>query len=454
MTRVGKQSKFTLSKFLGVVAMPLLAGALLGYTAAYFLYSGLINNIEQECLSQVDIEYGHPITLDCFFTQIPPNTKFITNVDMIDTGMLASYDIAIDCGGHVVHSVLNVVDRTAPVANPVPQHMYSGTAPEPKTLVKDVWDMTDVHCTYNDGEPDLSKGGKYDVKVRLTDTSGNYSIVDVPFTVIKDTTAPVIMGACDFDVMIGSESVDYSDDIIVTDDYCENPILVVDNSQVNLHVVGDYPVTYTASDDVGNQSSVTVTLHVVIIDNAEMTSAETQAYVEEAYAMAEEILDDILWYEDTEVEKAMKIFYWVHNNISFMLSTPQYDNWAVAAINTFTKRYSSCYGTWACCKAMLDVAGIENLCVVRERSNSWDNWHYWCLVKLNGEWWHCDAQKYFNDYTPKAYFCFMMTDYEIIHAPTNHDFDEDAYPERSTDSVQSYVNVYQGTIDSDFPYIE
>ena len=155
MTRVGKKSKFTLSKFLGVVFMPLLAGALLGYTAAYFLYSGLINNIEQECLSQVNIEYGHPITLDCFFTQIPPNTKFITNVDMIDTGMLASYDIAIDCGGHVVHSVLNVVDRTAPTANPVPQHMYSGTAPEPKTLVKDVWDMTDVHCTYNDGEPDL-----------------------------------------------------------------------------------------------------------------------------------------------------------------------------------------------------------------------------------------------------------------------------------------------------------
>ena len=100
MTRVGKQSKFTLSKFLGVVFMPLLAGALLGYTAAYFLYSGLINNIEQECLSQVDIEYGHPITLDCFFTKIPPNTKFITNVSQIDTGMLASYDIAIDCGAY------------------------------------------------------------------------------------------------------------------------------------------------------------------------------------------------------------------------------------------------------------------------------------------------------------------------------------------------------------------
>ena len=454
MTRVGKKAGFNVIRFLGFAVLPLIAGALLGFSGAYYLYNNLLDNIDRECLSKVDIEYGHPVTLDCFFTEIPPNTRFITNVDMIDTGMLATYDIAIDCGGHTVHSILSVVDRTAPVASPVPVEMYSGEAPEPKTLVKDVFDMTDVHCTYNDGEPDLSKGGKFDVKVRLTDTSGNFSVIDVPFNVIKDTQAPVISGTHDIDVMVDSESVAYREGVTVTDDYCSNPQLEIDNSQVNLSVVGDYPVTYTATDDVGNSSSVTIKVHVIIIDNAEMTSAETQAYVEEAYRMAEEILDDILWREDTEVEKAMKIFYWVHKNISFVLSTPQYDNWAVAAINTFTKRYSSCYGTWACCKAMLDVAGIENICVVRERKNSWDNWHYWCLVKLNGEWYHCDAQKYFNDYTPKAYFCFMMTDYEIIHAPTNHDFAEDLYPERSTTSVQNYINVYQGTVSSNFPYVE
>ena len=61
MTRVGKKSKFTLSKFLGVVVMPLLAGALLGYTAAYFLYSGLINNIEQECFHPSDILIGQAV---------------------------------------------------------------------------------------------------------------------------------------------------------------------------------------------------------------------------------------------------------------------------------------------------------------------------------------------------------------------------------------------------------
>jgi hypothetical protein len=342
-----------------------------------------------------------------------------------------------------------VVDTTAPTGTAVPQEIYCGRLPEASDTVTDVYDLAPVTIEYVT-EPDVSQGGEYTFQVSLTDTSGNQTVIDVPFTVIDDHTAPLIYGAHDLEGFVGMNQ-SYLDGITVTDNYDPNPVLVVDNSQVNLHVVGDYPVTYTASDDVGNQSSVTITLHVVIIDNAETTSAETQAYVDEAYAMAEEILDDILWYEDTEVEKAMKIFYWVHNNIRFVLRTPQYDNWAVAAINTFSKKYSSCYGTWAVCKAMLDVEGIENLCVVRKVSRAHPNYHYWALVKLNGEWYHCDAQKYF-DGTSKKYFTFMMTDKEIYAAPSDHTFDKSKYPERSTKSVQKYVDVYNGKIKSGFPY--
>ncbi|MCR5329294.1 MAG: hypothetical protein K6E12_10665 [Saccharofermentans sp.] len=449
-----KKYKFNVMRFLGFAVLPLISGALLGVMGAYVFYNVVIDNIESKRLTEVDIEYGHPITLDCFFTKIPPNTKFITNVSQIDTGMLASYDIAIDCGGHIVHSVLNVVDRTAPTAKPVPVEMYAGVAPEPKTLVTDVFDMTDVHCTYNDGEPDLTKGGNFDVDVRLTDTSGNYSVIAVPFYVKADTQAPTIYGTHDIDIMVGSDSIVYREGVTVSDDFAPNPTLEIDASMVNLNIVGDYPVTYTATDDVGNVAEVTITVHVIPIANAEETSEVTQAYVEEAYRMAKEINETILSEDDTDVEKAMAIFYWAHNHISFILATPSYENWAVAAINTFTKRYSSCYGLWAVCKAMLDVEGIENLCVVRERSGSWENIHYWALVKLNGSWWHCDAQKYINDYTSRAYFCFMMTDSEIRNAPTNHNFASDNYPERADYSVQSYINVYSGKILSGFPYVE
>ena len=171
MTKAGKKSKFSVVRFLGCVVLPLIAGALLGVAGAYFLRDSLINSIESESLASVDIEYGHPITLDCFFTEIPPNTKFITNIDLIDTGMLASYDIAIDCGGHVVHSILNVVDRTAPTATAVPVDLYAGNVPEPSTLVKDIFDLTEVTCVYNDGEPKLDEGGDFEIGVRLTDAN-------------------------------------------------------------------------------------------------------------------------------------------------------------------------------------------------------------------------------------------------------------------------------------------
>ena len=447
-----KKNKFSITRLLGLGMLPPIAGALLGIAACYYYYNLTIDNIDSKVLQEVSIEYGHPITLDSFFTEIPPNTKFITAVDQIDTGLLQTYDIAIDCGGHVVHSVLNVVDRTAPTGTAVPFKMYAGKAPDPNLLITDIFDLTAVSLSYENGEPDLTKGGDYDIPVRLTDSNGNYSVVDVPFRVIKDTQPPKILGTHDFDVVVGSsEGIAYREGIIVTDDYAVNPTLEIDNSKVDLKQVGDYDLIYRATDDVGNVTEITVQVHVVITGRGGLSSAEIRAYEEKAYNMAKDINKKILKSSDTDVEKAMKIFYWVHNNIRFVLHTPQYDNCAVAAINTFTKRYSSCYGTWAVCKAMLDVEGIENLCVVRKVSKAHPNYHYWALVKLNGEWYHCDAQKYF-DGTSKKYFTFMMTDKEIYAAPSDHTFEKNKYPERSTTSVQKYVDVYSGKIKSGFPY--
>ena len=48
----------------------------------------------------------------------------------------------------------------------------------------------------------------------------------------------------------------------------------------------------------------------------------------------------------------------------------------------------------------------------------------------------------------------VCTDAELKTKAGNHDFEGDLYPERSTDSVQGYFNVYTGTIYSNFPYID
>ena len=154
----------------------------------------------------------------------------------------------------------------------------------------------------------------------------------------------MIFGTHDFDVVAGKvQSIAYREGIIVTDNYAVNPTLEIDNSQVDLSRVGDYDLIYRATDDVGNVTEVTVKVHVVITGRGSESSAEIRAYEEKARKMAADINKKILKSSDTDVVKAMKIFYWVHNNIRFVLHTPQYSNWAVAAINTFTKRYSSCY---------------------------------------------------------------------------------------------------------------
>ena len=116
MANVKKKNGFSLISFLGLAVMPLLAGGALGAYFAFCMYSSFISNIDAAVLSEVEIEYGHPITIDSFFTKVPVNTTFITDINQIDTGKLASYEIWMDCGGHAVSSVLKVVDKTAPTA--------------------------------------------------------------------------------------------------------------------------------------------------------------------------------------------------------------------------------------------------------------------------------------------------------------------------------------------------
>ena len=70
MTKTVKKHRFNVARFLGIVVLPLIAGALLGVAGCYYLYTTTIDNIEKCVIKEVSIEYGHPITLDSFFTVI------------------------------------------------------------------------------------------------------------------------------------------------------------------------------------------------------------------------------------------------------------------------------------------------------------------------------------------------------------------------------------------------
>ena len=146
-----------------------------------------------------------------------------------------------------------------------------------------------------------------------------------------------------------------------------------------------------------------------------------------AYHAAEKILTNLKC--DNDVDTAYEIFNWVHSNVYYV---PVYENMTFeeAAYRGFSRKSGDCFVSFACAKMLLDAAGIENLAV--ERYPIVTVGHYWNLVLLNGEWYHCDATV-FKDH-PALYF--MCTDDEI--ADSHHEFDESLYPERAKRTNGNY----------------
>ena len=101
-----------------------------------------------------------------------------------------------------------------------------------------------------------------------------------------------------------------------------------------------------------------------------------------------------------------------------------------AAYNALTKHSGDCYGFYACCKVLLDCAGIPNMTVLRDPITY--NGHYWNLVKIDGEWCHCDSTKFMNHQS----LYFGLTDDEIMDS--RHQFNGSMLPVRA-DGTPEYA---------------
>jgi len=409
--------------FANVVMLLILAFSILRRYNSY-MYSKIVK--------EVTIETGSTISLESFFTDPIRNSYFVTDVSQIDTSHPGTYGIKLHAGRFDTDVILNIADTTAPSATSVPQTIYAGMLPPAGDCVTDISDLADVTVSYYEEDPDVSEGGEHLIPISVKDIYGNETVIHVPFTVIDDTTPPVIDGAHDMEYFIG-DSILYRDGVTVTDDYDDDPVLSVDTSEVDPDTDGVYPVTYTAEDECGNVSTVTVEITM-------RTMPEGYVEPEIVYELAQEVLDEITEPGMTDVEKAFRIFNWARWNIHYVGYSTKTD-WTAGAYEGFTTLSGDCYTYYACCKALLDVAGIENECV--ERFPVYNSSHYWNLVCLDGQWYHCDASPSFEH----SGFWFMRTDDEL---DWSHQFDPDApLPERATESVQSRLDFYNFTIEEE-----
>lgn len=384
-----------------------------------------IRDANRNLVREVTIEAGERINIAAFFEKKPDDASFITNIALIDTRVPATYDLRVHYSDVFKKTVkLNIVDTTAPKGYAIPQTLYTvDEVPAASDCVGGLYDISGISGIEYSFCPDITTGGSKTATVVVTDPYGNSTSIDVPFNVIDDHIAPLIFGAEDVYCPSGSD-IDFESLITVTDDYDPVPLIRVDTDELDMETAGRYPVTYTVSDNVGNtrQRTIYVTVWVDSGENSSMREGTAEEY-ERAYELADKILESIR--KDTDVATARAIFNYVHNHVAYTHDGAN-NSIPAAAIRGFTRHRGNCFVFYSCCKILLDRAGIESIMVQRDPAPRTD--HYWNLVYLNGQWYHCDATPFVGH--PGVYF--MLKDSQL---DSRHEFNGSLYPERAGGSA-------------------
>jgi len=246
--------------------------------------------------------------------------------------------------------------------------------------------------------------------------------------VFKDKQPPVVSGVKDITVELG-DPILYRQGVEAIDAKDGQVELQVDTSFVDTSKAGTYVVSYWAVDNDGNKSDV-VTANVTIEEPPVWASAETLPTIDEnseLYLYASNIYNSIVKETDTPYQKAEAIWTWCRYNIIYVGHADKV-TWQDGALYGFKYYRGDCWTFYSCAKALLSLANIESIDVVKIKMEGRSN-HYWCLVNIGNEWYHFDT-------CPRTgadgRTFFMYTDEQMLAFSETHndcfDFDLRLYP--------------------------
>ena len=411
-------------KILGKIGVCLCSAAIVA-AAVFFIIKDTENNLVKE----VVIEAGSEIRIEDFFDDCPNDAGFLTDISGIDTNMPAIYILKVHYGEVFEKDVtLKIEDHTAPTGEALTKMQYANLDwPEASECVDNLFDLNGIaKIEYRDGVPDYKFTGDYMVPVVVTDWYNNSTVIEVPFHVTDDHNAPLFYGIHNITIDDSPNAyINYFDGVSIKDDYDEEPRYTVDSSKVKMGEAGTYEITYSAVDFAGNvrKQSAFVTIKPAEDDETGVSGTSNtwdSPFHNEVYKIALELLETLKGEDDTET--ALNIFTWVHTNVTY---EPVYteQTFEGAVYEALTRHGGDCYGIYACCKMLLDCAGIPNKTVLRYPVTY--NGHYWNLVLLDGEWYHCDSTMFMKH----QWLYFKQTDRQI--SDTRHHFNGRMLPERA-----------------------
>ena len=195
------------------------------------------------------------------------------NVSVVVTGEVntatpGNYSLtysATDIAGNTtsVTRTINVLDVTAPVitlngSNPINQNEDGAYTELGATAQDNSDDETQVTIS---GTVDSTTPGSYVVTYSSIDSAGNAASITRTVNVL-DVTPPVITLNGGANQTVSFESI-YVDLGVSATDNLDEIVLVSISGSVNTSTIGVYELTYTATDNAGNSSSVIRTVNIV-----------------------------------------------------------------------------------------------------------------------------------------------------------------------------------------------
>lgn len=327
-----------------------------------------------------------------------------------DFNTVGTYQVNILKNGQSLPFTLNVQDTTPPAVTVKDAASFSLNQivkVEDVLAVIDYEDVNDVTFLLSN-VPDTHENCEGTLQLVATDKAGNSTTVDVKYGVYGDCTPPVISGIVkkmqtiryvNIDMLHGVTAEDETDGAV--------PVEVKLPENFNIKTAGDYTVTYVAKDSCGNTAEETAT--VSIIKNDDINDLLTE---EDVLRMGYYINNTLLAVKDgeqplTEKQKAKKIYFQVQNHIKYKDNKDEFP-WHINAALVLQRGYGDCRNYCAYARMLYTCAGFENIEVVHTPPTPTSAKHFWNLVKIDGQWWHCDS-------TPriKEQIFFMWTDAQM-----------------------------------------
>jgi len=188
--------------------------------------------------------------------------------------------------------------------------------------------------------------------------------------------APSFVGVREVYSIVG-EPIALRDGVVAFDVYARELEFHINTGDLNIHALGTYTVYFYATDEWGATTTVSTLVHIV------------ELYPAAVYALADEILLQILREGMTQMQQARAIFDWVSTHINFV-SALGADSVYAAAHHGLIHRRGNCYVFSSLMKIMLTRAGIPNERIARIPDTGES--HTWNIFNPDGfGWFHLDA---------------------------------------------------------------